>query len=353
MDKRETNRAKQLPIEKEFIKGVKLIDVDTTIADYMSSVVIPDVVENGSSVKVPLIYGNAERWKGARKDGYLRDARGKIQIPLVMFKRNSIQQNESMANFQEANIISTISKYSNKNRYERFSLQNGVSPVKEVYSVHVPKYVTVTYEVMIWTSFTEHMNQIVESFQYATNRYWGSENGYKFKVMIDSFDNQQEVGEGSERIIRTSFTMTVNAYLLPERYNEKPTVKKSLTAKRIVFGVETDLTGNLFANPTVYNEYAQVIDFIAVRGSQMATFVDSTTIKLIGVKKPVLPSELIGVFDTDNWFRIYINGDFISPSFYTYSYDGLANEITFVFHDLTFIIEAQDEIAITGKFQEI
>ena len=110
MDKKETNRAKQLPLEKEFIKGVKLIDVDTTIAEYMSSVVIPDVVENGNSVKVPLIYGNAERWKGARKDGYLRDARGKIQIPLVMFKRNSIQQNEAMANFQEANIISTFSK---------------------------------------------------------------------------------------------------------------------------------------------------------------------------------------------------------------------------------------------------
>jgi hypothetical protein len=171
--------------------------------------------------------------------------------------------------------------------------------------------------------------------------------------MIDSFDNQQEVGEGSERIIRTTFTMTVNAYLLPERYNEKPTVKKSLTAKRIVFGVETDLTGNLFSNPTVYNEYAQVIDFIAVRGSQMATFVDSNTIKLTGVKKPILPSELIGVFDTDNWFRIYINGSFISPSFYTYSYNGLINEIQFVFSNLSFAIEADDEIAITGKFQEI
>jgi hypothetical protein len=206
---------------------------------------------------------------------------------------------------------------------------------------------------MVWTSFTEHMNQIVEAFEYATNRYWGSENGYKFKVMIDSFDNQQEVGEGSERIIRTTFTMTVNAYLLPERYNEKPTVKKSLTAKRIVFGVETDLTGNLFSNPTVYNEYAQVIDFIAVRGSQMATFVDSNTIKLTGVKKPILPSELIGVFDTDNWFRIYINGSFISPSFYTYSYNGLINEIQFVFSNLSFAIEADDEIAITGKFQEI
>ena len=29
MDNKETNRAKQLPIEKEFIKGVKLIDVET------------------------------------------------------------------------------------------------------------------------------------------------------------------------------------------------------------------------------------------------------------------------------------------------------------------------------------
>jgi hypothetical protein len=81
--------------------------------------------------------------------------------------------------------------------------------------VSVPDYVTVSYEVMIWTSFTEHMNKIVEQFQYATDRYWGSEDGYKFRTRIDSFDNQQEVGEGSERVIRTSFTMTVNAYLLP------------------------------------------------------------------------------------------------------------------------------------------
>ena len=39
MDKRETNRAKQLPIDSEYVKGVSLIDVDTTIANYMSSVI--------------------------------------------------------------------------------------------------------------------------------------------------------------------------------------------------------------------------------------------------------------------------------------------------------------------------
>jgi hypothetical protein len=353
MERQETNRANQLPIEKQYQKGVKLIDIDTTIAEYMGASIIPEVEENGASVKVPLIYGNAERWEGARKNGYLRDQRGRIQIPLIMFKRNSIQRDDTKQHFKDGARMPAYQTYSKSNRYERFSLQNGVQPVKELYNVAVPDYVTVTYEVMIWTSFTEHMNKIVEAFQYATDRYWGTENGYKFRTRLDSFENQQEVGEGTERVIRTTFTMTVNAYLLPEKFNKVPVVKKEYSKKRVVFGIETDLSGDLFANPTVYNEYAQVIDFVAVRGSQMGEFVNSTTVKLTNVKKPLLPSELVGVFDTDNWFRIYINGDFISPSFYTYSYNGFTKEIIFTFSNLSFEIESNDEIAITGKFQEL
>jgi hypothetical protein len=119
-----------------------------------------------------------------------------------------------------------------------------------------------------------------------------------------------------------------------------------------VFGIETDLTGNLFNNPSVYNEYAQVIDFVAIRGSQMATFVNANTVKLTNVKKPLLPSELVGVFDTDNWFRVYINGEFISPTYYTYTYNGTTKEIIFTF-TLTYPLDANDEIAITGKFEEL
>jgi hypothetical protein len=68
--------------------------------------------------------------------------------------------------------------------------------------------------------------------------------------------------------------MVVNAYLLPETFNEIPTVEKVFSKKRIIFSTETDVNGDLFSNPLLYNEYAQVIDFIAVRGSQMATFVE-------------------------------------------------------------------------------
>ena len=354
MNKRETNRALQRPIDKEFTKGVKLIDIDTTIAEYMVETIIPNVEENGTAVKVPLLYGNAERWNNARKQGYLRDSRGKIQIPIVMFKRNSIERDASLAQFKDVNYLPAYKKYSQKNKYERFSLQTGGSKPFEQYEVSVPDYVTVTYEVMIWTSFTEHMNKIVEAFQYATDRYWGTKDGYKFRTRIDSFDNQQEVGEGSERIIRTSFTMVTNAYLLPETYDEKPTVRKSFTPKKVVWGVETDLSGTTFTNPNIYNEYQSVIDFVAIRSSQRAEFVNDANVKITNVRKPVLPTELIGSFDTLNWFRVYINSEFKPASTYTYSFDGINNEIIFTFNGtLGFALDENDEVDIVGKFEQL
>ena len=353
MKEHSKNRETQFSVSKEYQRGIKLIDIDTTIAEYMVDTIIPDLEENGNSVKVPLLYGNAERWTGARKDGYLRDQRGKIQIPLVMFKRNSIDRDSNLPQFKDLNTMSTYRKYSKKHRYERFTLMNNSARPFEQYNVSVPDYVTITYEVMIWTSFTEHMNKIVEAFQYATDRYWGKENNYKFRTRIDSFSNQQEVGAGSERVIRTTFTMTVNAYLLPERYDENPTVKKSFSPKRVLFGVETDISGDLFTNPNIYNEYQRVIDFVAIRGSQQTEFVNGTTVKLTNVRLPILPPELVGSFDTENWFRVYINGEFKQPDEYTYSYSGVNKEIQFEFTDLGFDIESDDEVMVTGKFVQL
>jgi hypothetical protein len=354
MNKRETNRALQRSIDKEFVKGVKLIDIDTTIAEYMVDTIIPDVEESGTKVKVPLLYGNAERWANARKQGYLRDQRGKIQIPLVMFKRNSIERDGSLAQFKDVNTLPAYKKYSPTNRYERFTLQSSARPAYEQYFISVPDYVTVSYEVMIWTSFTEHMNKIVEAFQYATDRYWGKEDGFKFRTRIDSFDNQQEVGEGSERLIRTTFTMVVNAYLLPETYDETPTVRKSFTPKKVVFGVETDLSGRMFTNPNIYNEYQSVIDFVAIRSSQRAEFVNSTTMKITNVRLPILPQELVGSFDTLNWFRVYINTEFKPASTYSYSFNGTLDEITFTFNNtLGFPLDVNDEVDIVGKFEQL
>jgi hypothetical protein len=292
-----------------------------------------------------------------------------------MFKRNSISRDDAFANTMNRHIsYPSISKYSKKHRYDKFSAMTGTQKPVELYDIVMPDYVNITYEVIIWTDFTEHMNKIVEAFQYATDEYWGDKEGFKFRVKIDNFDNTTEVSEGTQRIVRTNFTMAVYAYLLPEQFDNETTHKKSLSPKKVVWGTETDLTGGeiSFSKQKVYNEYSDVIDFMSIRGSQEATFVDADSFKLTNVELPKLPSELDGVFDTNDWFRVYINGVFVPSAKYSYTGSYVDNEVVFNFStgsvspggvypddlqssttDLGYILENDDEFGVTGKFKEL
>ena len=363
------NRGEEIKREPiEIGKGVRLYDVDLAIAEHMIDTVVPTVEVFREKVKIPVLYGNPERWTSVQKNGYLRDKKGQLQIPLIMFKRNSIARDDTMASSMNRHVsYPTVTKFSKKHKYDRFSAMTGTTRPVEQYDIVMPDYVSITYEVMIWTDFTEHMNKIVEAFQYATDEYWGDKSGFKFRVRIDNFDNTTEVGEGSQRIVRTTFTMVVNAYLLPEQFDNRSTHKKSLSPKKVVWGLETDLTGlggsstNSISKQKMYNEYSDIIDFMSVRGSKQATFVDADTFKLEDVELPKLPPELNGVFDTNDWFRVYINGVYIPPTKYTYTNSYVDNEIIFNFStgssasttDLGYVLENTDEFGVTGKFIEL
>ena len=372
-----TNRALQYKKESiETGKGIKLYDVDLAIAEHMIDTVLPTVEIFEEKQKIPVVYGNPERWKSVRKDGYLRDKNGMIQIPMVMFKRNSVARDDAMSNTMNRHLsYPGVSRYSKKHKYDRFSAITQSEKPVNFYDIVIPDYVTISYEVMIWTDFTEHMNKIVEAFQYATDEYWGDKEGFKFRVRIDNFDNQSEVGEGSQRIVRTTFTMAVNAYLLPEQFDNESTHKKSIGPKKVIFGTETDLTGEAGGNVTnskvekrLYSEYSDVIDFMSIRGSQEGTFVDADTIKLTNVELPILPPELVGVFDVSDWFRLYINGVLVPSAKYNYTHETDSNEIYFNFGtgsldennilipsstELGYVLEDSDELGITGKFKEL
>lgn len=244
----------QLPNSEQYRKIVKqtenemlsisVMDIDSIIAKYMESNIIPELEQNGNKIKVPLLYGNAERWKSARIDGYLKDREGRIQIPLVMFKRNSIAKNESLKFLKEEPVTyPTLKKFSKQNAYDRFAVLNpDFAKVYQSYDVRMPDYVNLVYEVVIWTNYTEHNNKIIESFGYAAERYWGENDGYKFRVNIDNFENTQDLGSGAERIIKTTFNMTVFAYILPERNEKSPTVQKGFTTRKVIVTKEAVLS---------------------------------------------------------------------------------------------------------------
>ena len=134
-------------------------------------------------------------------------------------------------------------KYSEKNRYDKFAVQQGLNKVNELYTVGVPDYVSVSYDFVIWTSYTEQMNKIVEKIIWSEGSYWGEDGKFKFRTTIDSYTDASEVSVNSERLIRTNFTVTLNGYLIPEEFNNVVTTQKRLTPKRIIIndGVGIDI----------------------------------------------------------------------------------------------------------------
>ena len=219
--------------------SIGLMDIDSTIMYYFNNVIQPKVEENGELVKVPLMYSNPERWEAVQKRGFLLDNKKQLIVPLIAFKRSSIEKDTSLSvdklNSKDPQLFYTFQKrYTNKNRYDKFSVQQGLNKTKELYTVAVPDYIKLTYEFVIWTSYIEQMNKLVEQIIYSEGSYWGEDGKFKFRTQIDSYTDASEVAVNTERLIKTTFSVTLNGYLIPEEFNNVVTTQKALTPKRIV-----------------------------------------------------------------------------------------------------------------------
>jgi len=241
----EVNRGELLRRDKDDVKNITatIKDFDSAIMYYFSEVIKPEVEEQGEMVKVPIFYGNPERWKAARADGYVRDKSGQILTPLILFKRQTVTRDDQVTvdklDATKPSIFQTFkSKYSNVNRYDQFSKEQGLQPQAEIFRVSMPDFVQMTYQAQIWTSYTEQMNSLIEQINYSDGSYWGEPGKFKFRVVVDSFDDGSEVGT-EERVIKTTFNFNFRGYLLPERFNDELTTKRYLTPKRLVFSTET------------------------------------------------------------------------------------------------------------------
>ena len=87
------NRGTHTSRKNDIVQDVSigLQDHDEAIMYYFNKVIKPSVIINNNRTNVPVIYGSPERWKSVQKDGFYRDKEGKIQTPLIMFKRDSVE----------------------------------------------------------------------------------------------------------------------------------------------------------------------------------------------------------------------------------------------------------------------
>ena len=245
--KRVLNRGFLYSRTKDDVKNPEetLLDIDGAIDFYFNNVIKPSVEDNGENVKVPTMYASPERWKSVQKDGFLRDKKDQIITPLIVYKRTSVEKDDTLPqdklDANNPNLFYTFEKkFSQENRYDNFSVQIGNFPSREYYNVTVPDYVTVSYDFIIWTSYIEQMNKIIERVMYSDGAYWGEPDKMRFRSSVDSITDASEISDG-ERLVRSNFSVTLKGYLLPKaNFDHRSTTQKYLSPKRVIFGADAD-----------------------------------------------------------------------------------------------------------------
>ena len=201
--------------------GVK--DIDESIFYYFNNVLKPQVTQNSSVINVPLIYASPERWAAMQKDGYYRDKNGKMQAPLITFKRTNLEKNRNLGNKLDGNNPQNFGiftkQYSRKNAYDRFGTLNNRVKDKEMYAVAIPDYVNITYSCVIFTDYMEQNNKIIEGINFASDSYWGDPNKFKFRAMVNNYTTATDLVQGNDRIVKTEFDINLLGYIITDAIN--------------------------------------------------------------------------------------------------------------------------------------
>ena len=274
--------------------SVGIMDMDSAIMHYFNEVIKPEVEINKEKVKVPCIYASPERWNAISKQGFLRDKKKQIIVPLIAFKRTGMSRNDNMPidklDANDPKIFYTFQKrYSQQNRFDKFSVQKGLEPNREYYNVSMPDYMNLTYEFTIWTSYIEQMNKIVEKINYSDGAYWGEPGKMKFKSSIESFSDASQID--GEKLIQTTFSVNLYGYILPETFDGKTTTQKYLTPKKLIIRESTEKTlvdgegkkVDLSSNASEFGEQTKDIFTISLENSLILNQGTGVTISNTGV----------------------------------------------------------------------
>lgn len=377
------NRAEQTRRDDDVIRTAKrtVYDIDFAIKWYIDNEIQPQIMSDQTLIPVPVIFANGEKWDNVRRLGYLRDEKGKLQSPLIMLKRNSVQERDNNKTLDvnrqfPGNHFVHKQSYNKRNRYEDqlFPMPNPQrAESKEIYVIDIPKYVTIEYEMLMWCDFTTQMNDLVDQIL-PYNRYgWGNESN-KFHVSYGatSFETVNTVGE--DRLVRATIPMTVLGTLLSAQETRVETLKKMYSIKKVSFDMIVDVGNlNIFSTTTVPQNILQFQSnvmsganlMVASGGSNIsidaktmaylinvtertATYVDSTTVTVAAV---AAINPVTTLYATTSEFDMYINGQYIEQIAYTWTPGGISPQTIVIDPNiLGYEFESTDLVIVKGRW---
>ena len=241
----EINRANEVRRDNDIVKTPKITieDVDFAIISFIRDVIKPQIIENGQTIDVPVMYANGEKWAQVQARGFMRDRKGKIMTPIISIRRGSITERDTLKSLgvnqnPSGNDIVFQNKHTKENRYSRFSMLQNTKRLKEYYAAPIPEFVDVGYEILLWTEYTEQMNSLVEQIMPTNGFAYGTT--YKFTTMLADVTFETSNATGEDRIVRATIPATVKGTLLMPTELRRSNIEKRFSVKRVVFGNETD-----------------------------------------------------------------------------------------------------------------
>lgn len=246
----EINRADETRRDTDTVKTpqIGLYHTDYAIKSFIEKVIEPTVEQDGEMIQVPVMYASPEKWASVQRDGFMRDDKGKIIAPIIVFNRTSMNRSDMRFNKvmdAEENRVLFERKYTKFNRYDAFSQLQNSKPVKEYYSMDIPDYVDITYNMVIWCDYTTQVNHLTEQILYWTGTAWGET--LKFIVNSDSatFETTNNVGE--DRLVRSTFDLTLKGRLIPKDVKNSSNLRKTFSPSKIVWN--TDVVNDINSIP--------------------------------------------------------------------------------------------------------
>jgi hypothetical protein len=375
------NRAKEISFKNKNIKdfSVSLEDHDEVIKYYFENTIKPTVVQNGNYLPVPIIYGSPERWKSVQADGVYRDKDGKLMAPIIMYKRDTLEKNRTLGNKLDGNKVHNYQiferKFNSKNQYDKFSILTNRQPSKEYLLSVIPDYVTLTYSCVIFTDYVAQVNPIIEAINFASDSYWGDFSRFKFRARIDSFNTTNEVNTEDGRVVRSTFNIILQGYVIPDVINKQiANADLYYGTSQLIFMVETtseDLNAlgaeaqtvtTLPMNSTTIFEGGSNITvegsslgdalYLAITVGKRATTVTSNTAIFSPAKLAQPPAGSTLPATSKFSFVFYANGVFIPHDYITSFIDNNDNTCTLTIdaNGLGYYL-TDKEISAIGKFQ--
>lgn len=237
-------------------------------------------------LKKPLvIFATGERFALAKRLRPPRDKNGTLLLPAISIRRTGFEQtSEDTAGrgINQTTGVLTIKRRLNdsdkdyQNLINKLALKNMQSlpgsgrpqgedgnsietqqggfleprlgnNIWEIINIPQPQFFTTTYEVVFWTTYTIHMNKLLEKF---VSSYLPqgkmfklqTDKGYWFMAQVDTStsDNNFDDFKEAERMIRYTFTMKVKGYILaPQGDTDKVPIRRWVSSPEISFDIST------------------------------------------------------------------------------------------------------------------